>query len=399
LLLPLPREGRRRDQPEEGPEEPRKGGSTFDELAGRARPPEPPRGGTSWRPLGGASRFQPPPDDNGYPIEGWWDTFQGERKDKDANAWGGGRTGPWWERRKKKGWGWGRLLEGPAASDDGPPSERPLPPRGDRRREYQRAPEDEDPLDAGPLTPEEQALDDQLQNLVKPRRVPSDWNDWLDDSYSNKYSDYVGGAGSGWYEEESEWLKGGNPRLPPDIPERGMSRTIKELVLRVFEPVDEVGDDLAFEERVFRFTTQETVRVALIRQRPSLDVASRSSLLTHCNSEISTFFYVRVCLIVLRLLPVLESLRLLSTQAAFSQYILIACPVLLLHCLLFMHKNVHAISSRRRCVTLTALVYLGMAGQVLVGHPLRHHCNGLDSTRLCSRALHEKVRPPATFLP
>lgn len=225
--------------------------------------------------MGGASRFQPPPDDNGYPIEGWWDTFQGERKDKDANAWGGGRTGPWWERRKKKGWGWGRLFEGPAASDDGPPSERPLSPRGDRRREYQRAPEDEYPLDAEPLTPEEQALDDQLQNLVKPRRVPSDWNDWLDDSYSNKYSDYVGGAGSGWYEEESEWLKGGNPRLPPDIPERGMSRTIKELVLRVFEPVDEVGDDLAFEERVFRFTTQETVRFLL---RPSIASSSNCGI-------------------------------------------------------------------------------------------------------------------------
>ncbi|KAH7285396.1 hypothetical protein KP509_33G026400 [Ceratopteris richardii] len=90
-----------------------------------------------------------------------------------------------------------------------------------------------------------------------------DWEDWLDDSWGD-YSAYVGGKDSGWYFDESDWEKGGLPRSPPKLPERGMSRNMKELFLRFFEDEEEVKEDLAFEDRVFRFTSQTTVKFVAV---------------------------------------------------------------------------------------------------------------------------------------
>uniref|UniRef100_A0A7I3ZY05 Chloroplast envelope membrane protein n=1 Tax=Physcomitrium patens TaxID=3218 RepID=A0A7I3ZY05_PHYPA len=86
-----------------------------------------------------------------------------------------------------------------------------------------------------------------------------DWEDWLDDSW-NQYGDNLAGRMDGWYEPSSNWEKDGVPRDPPSKPERGMKRTIKELLFRIFEPEDEVVDDLQFEERVFKFTSQTTAK-------------------------------------------------------------------------------------------------------------------------------------------
>lgn len=89
------------------------------------------------------------------------------------------------------------------------------------------------------------------------------WEDWLDDSWGD-YSDYVGGKNSGWYFDESDWEKGGVPRSPPKLPERGMSRNMKEMFFRIFEDEEEVKADLAFEDRVFRFTSQTTVKFVAV---------------------------------------------------------------------------------------------------------------------------------------
>jgi hypothetical protein len=85
-----------------------------------------------------------------------------------------------------------------------------------------------------------------------------DWEDWLDESWSPDEESF-GGGGDGWYEASPDWEKDGVPRKPPSKPERGMKRTIKELFFRIFEPEDEVLEDLEFEERVFNFTSQTTV--------------------------------------------------------------------------------------------------------------------------------------------
>jgi hypothetical protein len=85
-----------------------------------------------------------------------------------------------------------------------------------------------------------------------------DWEDWLDDSWSQYEEDLAGGQ-DGWYEAAPNWEKDGVPREPPSKPERGMKRTIKELLFRIFEPEEEVLEDLQFEERVFRFTSRTTV--------------------------------------------------------------------------------------------------------------------------------------------
>ncbi|KAI5077814.1 hypothetical protein GOP47_0007638 [Adiantum capillus-veneris] len=89
------------------------------------------------------------------------------------------------------------------------------------------------------------------------------WEDWLDDSWGD-YSEYVGGKDSGWYFDESDWEKGGVPRAPPKLPERGMGRNMKELFFRFFEDEEEVKADLAFEDRVFRFTSQTTVKFVAV---------------------------------------------------------------------------------------------------------------------------------------
>lgn len=88
-----------------------------------------------------------------------------------------------------------------------------------------------------------------------------DWEDWLDDSW-NQYEDNLEGGTDGWYEAAPNWEKDGVPREPPSKPERGMKRTIKELLFRIFEPEEEVLEDLQFEERVFRFTSRTTVSAA-----------------------------------------------------------------------------------------------------------------------------------------
>lgn len=93
------------------------------------------------------------------------------------------------------------------------------------------------------------------RNEVREFRDDQDWEDWLDDSWSDEM---VAGK-DGWYEASPNWEKDGVPREPPSKPERGMKRTIKELFFRSFEPQEEVMDDLQFEEQVFRYTSRTTV--------------------------------------------------------------------------------------------------------------------------------------------
>lgn len=93
-----------------------------------------------------------------------------------------------------------------------------------------------------------------------------DWEDWLDDTWE-QYDENLAGE-DGWYQPAPDWEKDGMPRNPPTKPERGMRRTIKELLFRIFEREEEVAEDLEFEERVFRFTSQSTVRASPIK--PSL---------------------------------------------------------------------------------------------------------------------------------
>lgn len=64
-----------------------------------------------------------------------------------------------------------------------------------------------------------------------------------------------------WWDAAPEWEKGGVPRDAPPRPERGMKRTVKEIFLRIFEREEEVEDDLQFEDRIFRYTSQTTVSV------------------------------------------------------------------------------------------------------------------------------------------
>jgi hypothetical protein len=94
----------------------------------------------------------------------------------------------------------------------------------------------------------------------------TDWEDWLDDTWE-QYDVNLAGE-DGWYQPAPDWEKDGVPRDPPTKPERGMRRTIKELFFRIFEREEEVAEDLQFEERVFRFTSQSTVSTSPIK--PSL---------------------------------------------------------------------------------------------------------------------------------
>lgn len=91
----------------------------------------------------------------------------------------------------------------------------------------------------------------------------TDWEDWLDDTWE-QYDVNLAGE-DGWYQPAPDWEKDGVPRDPPTKPERGMRRTIKELFFRIFEREEEVADDLQFEERVFRFTSQSTVSTSPIK--------------------------------------------------------------------------------------------------------------------------------------
>ncbi|BFI31960.1 hypothetical protein MPTK2_4g01270 [Marchantia polymorpha subsp. ruderalis] len=106
---------------------------------------------------------------------------------------------------------------------------------------------------------------DELREYQETERDPDsrDWEDWLDESWSDPITAGRGKDG-GWYTPQSEWEKEGVPRDAPKKPERGMNRTIKELLLRIFENQEEVEDDLNFEERVFRFTSQSTAKFVTI---------------------------------------------------------------------------------------------------------------------------------------
>jgi len=97
----------------------------------------------------------------------------------------------------------------------------------------------------------------ELQNFER-NPESNDWEDWLDDSW-NQYEGNLQSGEDGWYEASPNWDKDGVPREPPTKPERGMKRTIKELLFRMLEPEAEVEEDLQFEERVFRFTSRTTV--------------------------------------------------------------------------------------------------------------------------------------------
>lgn len=105
----------------------------------------------------------------------------------------------------------------------------------------------------------------ELREYQKLGRDPdnTDWEDWLDGSWGDKGSD-SGVKDSGWYSSQSDWEKGELPRSAPKMPERGMNRTIKELFFRIFEREEEVLDDLAFEDRVFRYTSQSTAKFVAV---------------------------------------------------------------------------------------------------------------------------------------
>eukprot|EP00249_Psilotum_nudum_P021818 c28264_g1_i1 orf=214-2259(+) len=90
-----------------------------------------------------------------------------------------------------------------------------------------------------------------------------DWEDWLGDSWED-FSGYAGIGDGGWYAPQSEWERNGLPRDPPKMPERGMNRTLKEFLLRIFERQEEVEADLEFEERLFRFTSQSTAKFVAV---------------------------------------------------------------------------------------------------------------------------------------
>ncbi len=85
------------------------------------------------------------------------------------------------------------------------------------------------------------------------------WEDWLDDTWGDDYTGSVGAKDGGWFQPQPDWEKGGLPRDPPTKPERGMRRNIKEILFRFFEREEEVEEDLLFEQRVFRYTSQSTV--------------------------------------------------------------------------------------------------------------------------------------------
>jgi hypothetical protein len=85
------------------------------------------------------------------------------------------------------------------------------------------------------------------------------WEDWLDDTWGDNYTGSVGAKDGGWFQPQPDWERGGLPRDPPTKPERGMRRNMKEILFRFFEREEEVEEDLLFEQRVFRYTSQSTV--------------------------------------------------------------------------------------------------------------------------------------------
>ncbi|CAM6040195.1 unnamed protein product [Sphagnum compactum] len=86
------------------------------------------------------------------------------------------------------------------------------------------------------------------------------WQDWLDDTWGDDYTGSVGAKDGGWFQPQPDWERGGLPRDPPTKPERGMRRNMKEILFRFFEREEEVEEDLLFEQRVFRYTSQSTAK-------------------------------------------------------------------------------------------------------------------------------------------
>lgn len=89
------------------------------------------------------------------------------------------------------------------------------------------------------------------------------WEDWLDSTQKAGAKVDLGD----WYQPQPEWEKDGMPRKPPKLPERGMSRTFKELLFLLFQRDEEVEDQLTFEDRVFRYTSRATVIIFTIISR------------------------------------------------------------------------------------------------------------------------------------
>ncbi|GLJ11385.1 hypothetical protein SUGI_0155160 [Cryptomeria japonica] len=87
-----------------------------------------------------------------------------------------------------------------------------------------------------------------------------DWEDWLDDSWVTGGSNASLNEGKGWDTDEE-----GIPRDNSPIPERGMYSNVTELLFRLFQNPGQLDDDLTYEDKLFQFTTQTTVKfVALL---------------------------------------------------------------------------------------------------------------------------------------
>ena len=144
----------------------------------------------------------------------------------------------------------GKAPEGDGASDG------PTLPRWQQRQLIGGPDDDVDSMLADPEKFERWELSRDLRQVQWEGYDPDDalWESWLDDP--DDY-DYKSG---GWYDSQPDWDKGGVPREAPSVPERGMSRSFKELLLRIFQPQDEVEEQLTFEEKVFRYTSQTSVR-------------------------------------------------------------------------------------------------------------------------------------------
>ncbi|CAI7830190.1 unnamed protein product [Closterium sp. NIES-54] len=194
----------------------------------------------------------------------------GRTDSSNRGGFSGSGGGPKIEAPGFKGSGWGSTgsgsvfgkgfgQTGPGASGSGSGSGEPGAPlpRWQKRQIVGGPDDDIDAMLADPERFERWQTSRELRGIQFAGKDPDDreWEDWIDDP--SEY-DYENG---GWYEPQPDWEKGGMPREAPDIPERGMSRSFKELLLRIFKPQDEVEENLTFEERVFRYTSQTTVSV------------------------------------------------------------------------------------------------------------------------------------------
>eukprot|EP00271_Cylindrocystis_brebissonii_P019993 TRINITY_DN6408_c0_g1_i1.p1 TRINITY_DN6408_c0_g1~~TRINITY_DN6408_c0_g1_i1.p1 ORF type:complete len:487 (-),score=93.17 TRINITY_DN6408_c0_g1_i1:320-1780(-) len=98
---------------------------------------------------------------------------------------------------------------------------------------------------------------DELEEYTKGGADPDEkhWEDWLDDQTRAAPVDL-----GGWFDPVPDWEEDGLPRPPPKLPERGMRRTMKELMPKVFQNNEEVEQELTFEEKIFRYSSQTTAK-------------------------------------------------------------------------------------------------------------------------------------------